>query len=353
MNRTLDVALLGYGYAGKTFHAPLIASVPGLRLAAVGSGNAAKVRADWPEMLVSGAPKELLARPDLDVVVIATPNDTHFDLARRALLAGKHVVVDKPFTVTLAEARELAALAGRAQRVLSVFHNRRWDADFLTVRRLIAAGALGEVVYFESHFDRYKPEVLPRWREQAGAGGGLWYDLGPHLADQALQLFGLPRAVYADFALQRSGAQAVDYFHVLLRYERLRVILHGSALVAGGSPRFLVHGSAGSYIKHGLDTQEDALKRGQRPDGPDWGRDPRDGALTRPAPEGMQTEAVATVPGDYRVYYAGLRDAILAGAPNPVPAQEAIAVMALLELACDSAAAGRELPVSLDLGGRG
>ena len=209
MQETLSVALLGYGYAGRTFHAPLIVSVPGLRLTAVGSGNPAKVHVDLPEADV-GTVEEVLARPGIDVVVIATPNDTHVDLARRALEAGKHVVVDKPFTLTLAEARELALLAGRTGRQLSVFHNRRWDADFLTVQRLIAGGELGEIVHFEAHFDRYRPEVRPRRRETSVPGGGLWYDLGPHLVDQALRLFGPPSAVYGDLTRQREGAQAID-----------------------------------------------------------------------------------------------------------------------------------------------
>jgi predicted dehydrogenase len=344
----LGVALLGYGYAGRTFHSPLIAGVPGLRLVAVGSSSAEKVHADWPEVFVSAVPDEVLARPGTDLVVIATPNDTHFDLARRALLASKHVVVDKPFTVTVTEAKELAALAAREGRVLSVFHNRRWDADFLTVRSLIASGALGEVVHFESHLDRFRPEVRARWREQAGAGSGLWYDLGPHLLDQALQLFGSPDGLYADLARQRGGAEATDYFHVLLRYDRLRVILHGSMLVAGGSPRFVVHGTAASYVKSGLDPQEDALKRGEPPGGQTWGRDERDGALISSTQEGARSEAVATLAGDYRAYYEGVRDAILVGGANPVPASEAIAVMRLLELANESAASGRELPVTSD-----
>jgi predicted dehydrogenase len=348
MNETLAVALLGFGYAGKIFHAPLIDSIPGLRLAAVGSSDPGKVHADWPEVAVVPDPSELMVRPDVDIVVIATPNDTHFDLARRALTAGKHVVVDKPFTVTSAEARELAALATRQGRVLSVFQNRRWDADFLTVRSLIASGALGEVMHFESHFDRYRPHVQARWRERAGGGNGLWYDLGSHLVDQVLQLFGPPLAVYADFAMQRNGAQAVDYFHVLLRYERRRVILHASVLVAGSSPRFAVHGSAGSYVKYGLDTQEATLADGGRPGGANWGLDPRDGSMTRPLREGVQTEVVATSPGDYRVYYTLLRDAIKSGQRPPVSVDDAIAVIALLELGEKSAAAHRELPVDED-----
>ncbi len=345
MTTTLNVALLGYGYAGKTFHAPLIAGVSGLRLAAVGSSDAAKVRADWPDLPVSDDFDALLSQSDIDLAVIATPNDTHYDLARRALLAGRHVVVDKPFTLTVAEARQLAALAEQSGRLLSVFHNRRWDSDFLTLRQLLADNALGEVAHFESHFDRYRPLIRPRWRERASGGGGLWYDLGPHVADQALQLFGPPVAIYADLARQRQGAEAVDYCHVLLRYPRLRVILHASALVAGGSPRFTVHGDAGSYIKYGLDTQEDALKAGQRPGGPDWGSDPRDGVLTRATGDNLHSESYPTLPGDYRLYYAQVRDAIQTGAANPVPAEEAIAVMEVIERGLESAAVGRELPM--------
>jgi predicted dehydrogenase len=338
------VALLGYGYAGKTFHAPLVAAVRGLRLGAVVSHDAAKVRADWPDVLVTDVLDQVLARPDIDLVVIATPNDTHADLARRALLAGKHVVVDKPVTATVAEAEDLQALALAKDRVLSVFHNRRWDADFLTVRRLITAGELGDVVDFESRFDRYRPAVRSRWREQPGSGTGLWYDLGPHLVDQALQLFGSPLAVYADVASQRLDAQAVDYFHVLLRYERLRVVLHGSLLAPGGSLRFAVHGSRASYVKHDSDPQEDALKRGERPREPGWGRDLRDGEILRPSANGATSERVATLPGNYLAFYAGVRDAIAVGAPNPVPPADAVATMRVLERACESAAAGRELP---------
>lgn len=343
MAEPLNLALLGYGYAGGTFHAPLIASVPGLRLAAVGSGDPAKVRAALPEVAV-GPVEEMPTRPGIDVVVVATPNDTHFDLARRALEAGKHVVVDKPFTLTLAEAEELARIAVRAGRQLSVFHNRRWDADFLTVRRLIAGGELGEVVHFEAHFDRYRPQARRRWREAAVPGGGVWYDLGPHLIDQALRLFGPPLAVYGDLARQRAGGEAIDYAHVLLRYPRLRVILHASMLVPGDTPHFTLHGTLGSYVKHGLDTQEEALKRGEMPGGPEWGIDPQDGMLTTWRDGAPQVRPVPSEAGDYRAYYAGFRDAVLGRGPNPVPAEEAVMVMAVLELANESAAAGRELP---------
>ncbi|HEY9025090.1 MAG TPA: oxidoreductase, partial [Burkholderiaceae bacterium] len=258
----LRVGLIGYGYAGKTFHAPLIAAVPELELAAVASSDAAKVHADWPGVTVHRSPAELIARDDLDLVVIATPNDTHHPLARDALRAGRHVVVDKPFTVALADARELAALARERGRLLSVFHNRRFDGDFLTIRRLLANGALGRVVQMDSRHDRWRPEVRQRWRESAGPGAGLWFDLGPHLVDQALQLFGAPRAIALERALVRDGALADDWFHATLRYDRLQVHLHASMLAAASAPRFTLHGTGGSFVKLGLDPQEDALKAG-------------------------------------------------------------------------------------------
>jgi predicted dehydrogenase len=341
---TLNVALLGYGYVGKTFHAPLIRATAGLRLTAVGSSDAAKVHADLPDVHV-GVPHEVVARGDVDLVVVATPNTTHHDLARLALSAGKHVVVDKPFTVTLEEALDLTRLSAATGCVLSVFHNLRWNADFLTLRHLTDSARFGRVVHFESHFDRYRPDVRQRWREVPGPGSGIWYDLGSHLLDQTLQLFGMPRAVSAHLAMERRAAQAIDSFHVLLRYDGLLVILHGSNLVVGGSPRFVVHGDRASYVKYGLDTQEAALKRGEPPGGPGWGQDPLDGTLYLPSSVGTSEEKVPTFPGDWRIYYARLRDAVLKRGPNPVPPNEAVAVMALLELAVQSADQRRELLV--------
>ncbi len=346
MSNTVRVGIVGYGYASKTFHAPLIASVPGLHLTTISSSDPAKVHADWPDIAVEASPDALFARADLDLLVIPTPNNTHYPLARRALTAGKHVVVDKPFTVTLAEARDLQALAEQNGRVLSVFHNRRWDADFLTVRQLISTGDLGRIVAFESHFDRYRPEVQTRWREQVGPGSGLWYDLGPHLLDQALQLFGLPEALQADLACQRDDAQTDDYFHVQLRYDRMRVILHGSVLVPAPGPRFVVHGTQGSYVKYGLDPQEAVLKVGRRPPAIDWGADPCDGVLTLWQDGTAHSGSLPTIPGTYPVYYAAVRDAILGQAPNPVPPTDALQVMALLELGSRSRHERRELPVT-------
>ena len=342
MNRPLNVALVGYGYAGRVFHAPLVAHTPGLRLHTVVSSDAARVHADFPGAEVVADPATAFARADIDLVVIAAPNAVHAPLAIAALQAGRHVLVDKPFATTLEEAQRTAAAARAAGRIVSVFQNRRWDADFLALRGLVESGTLGEVVELHSHFDRFRPQVPDRWRERAGPGAGLWFDLGPHLVDQVLQLFGPPLSVQADIAAQREGALVDDFFHVVLRYRRLRAVLHAGALVPAGSLRLAVHGTRGSFIKHGLDPQEGALRDGLAPDGPDWGLDERPGLLTTIEEGGRAHERVFHgPPGDYRACYAAMRDAMLGLGPPPVSTGQALAVMRVLEAGCESATGGR------------
>ena len=336
-NNTINIALIGYGFVGKTFHAPLIRSVPGLNLAFVASRDEEKVKRDLPDVTVIASPEAAVQHPDVDLVVIASPNATHAPLARLALNAGKHVVVDKPFTVTLSQARELESLAKHCGRILSVFHNRRWDSDFLTVSALINEGQLGEVCYFESHFDRFRPQVRQRWREQAGPGSGIWYDLAPHLLDQVVVLFGLPVSITVDLAQLRPGAQSTDYFHAVLAYPQRRVVLHGTLLAAAESARFIVHGSRASYIKYGLDPQEERLKNGERLPQEDWGYDMRDGTLTRAEGDERSQEKWLTLPGNYPAYYAAIRDALNGVGENPVSASEAIQIMTLIELGIESA----------------
>jgi scyllo-inositol 2-dehydrogenase (NADP+) len=342
----LQAGIVGYGYASKTFHAPLLSAVPGIRLAAISSSEPAKVRADWPQVQVFDSHDQLFTSEEIELIVIPTPNETHFPLAGWALAAGKHVVVDKPFTLTIDEARVLIKLASRHGRLLSVFHNRRWDADFLSLQAVLREGSLGRVTHFESHFDRYRPEVRARWRESAAPGAGLWYDLGPHLLDQAVQLFGEPQAIWLDLARQRDGAVADDWFHAVLRYDALRVVLHASALVPALGPRLTVHGTAGSFVKFGLDPQEDALKAGQLPGGEGWGVDPQPGRLILREGEAVHEQTIAGAPGNYLAYYGAIRDAIRLGAPNPVPAEQALQVMRLIELGLASANEGRVLAVA-------
>ncbi|HCM9618520.1 TPA: oxidoreductase [Enterobacter cloacae subsp. cloacae] len=337
MSDSIRVGLIGYGYASKTFHAPLIAGTPGMALAAVSSSDATKVHADWPTVPVVSEPKHLFNDPNIDLIVIPTPNDTHFPLAKAALEAGKHVVVDKPFTVTLSQARELDALAKSLGRLLSVFHNRRWDSDFLTVKALLSEGMLGEITFFESHFDRFRPQVRNRWREQAGPGSGIWYDLAPHLLDQAVNLFGLPVSMTVDLAQLRPGAQTTDYFHAILSYPQRRIVLHGTMVAAAESARYIIHGTRGSYVKFGLDPQEDRLKNGERLPQEDWGYDMRDGVVTKVEGETLVEETLLTSPGNYPAYYAAVRDALNGTGENPVPASQAIQIMELIELGIESA----------------
>ncbi|MFM9436264.1 scyllo-inositol 2-dehydrogenase (NADP+) [Janthinobacterium sp. CG_23.3] len=341
----IKTGLVGYGFAGSTFHAPVLTVVETLELTAVASSKPELVHKDWPAATVYADAAQLYADPSIELVVIAAPNEAHFSLAHAALLAGKHVVVDKPFTITSAEAETLIACAKAAGRVLSVYHNRRWDADFLSLKALLAQGTLGRVTSFESHFDRFRPDIKQRWRESAAPGGGLLYDLGPHMLDQALQLFGPPQRLYADIALLRDGAAAVDYFHLVLYYERLRVVLQAGCLVNAPTARFAVHGDKGSFVKFGLDPQEDALKAGGRPGQPGWGRDPVHGALHLADAADGQAQHLPMADGCYQHFYQGMADAIRNGAPAPVAAQDALATIRLIEAALRSASEGRVVAV--------
>jgi predicted dehydrogenase len=349
-SNSIRVGIIGYGYAGKTFHAPLIGATPGLALSVVASGDPVKVHADFPHVEVVADPMALVASSEVDLVVIATPNDTHLPLARAALAAGKDVVVDKPFTLTLADARELVAAAQRSKRLISAFHNRRWDSDYLSIKAAIAGGLVGHVVHFESHFDRYRPDVRQRWRESNSPGGGVWFDLGPHLVDQALQLFGLPDRVQANFAKQRCASLVEDWSHVVLEYRSRRVLLHAAMLAAGGFHRFLVHGQKGSVVKHKPDQQEAQLIAGMNPGDRDWGTDPDElsffdgsGALSR-------SSALA---GDQRCYYRNIAAALRGEAVNPVTPAQILAVMAVIEAALSSARLGATMDLALDADERG
>ena len=351
----LQVALIGYGAAAKIFHAPLIAGVPGLRLACISSSRAAAVLQDWPQVRVVATPQEAFDDPLIDLVVIATPNDSHYPLALAALQAGKHVVVDKPCTVTLVQTEHLLTVAAQQARVLTVFQNRRFDTDFLALQQVLASGLLGRVVQAESHFDRYRPQVPMRWRDQNQPGSGLWLDLGSHLLDQALCLWGMPDAISLELARVRDGAQVNDWFHAVLRYEKqggLRVILHASTLAAVPGPRWAVHGTQGSFTKLGLDPQEDMLKIGRLPQLDaleDWGADPQPGEVLHmaniagvAAPVAMRRTAPHP-PGNYLNYYANLRDHLRGQADLLVTPAHVHRVMQLLALGEQSASEGRFL----------
>lgn len=352
----IRVALIGFGLAGAVFHAPLVAATPGLRLAAVVTSDperAQRAQSSYPGVSIFDSAERLWERADaLDLVVVASPNSTHVPLALAALRAGLPLVVDKPLAPTAAEGRALVEEARRRGLLLTVFHNRRWDGDFLTVRRLLGEGALGRVLRFESRFERWRPEPKPGWRQsgESGEAGGLLYDLGSHLIDQSLLLFGPARRVYAELGRPYAGVNADnDTFVALTHACGVRSHLWMSSAAAQKGPRFRVLGSAAAYAKHGLDVQEDALGRGERPGGPGWGEEPERvwglfGADDELRP--VRTEA-----GSYQSFYRGVVAAIRGGAPPPVDPAEAVAVLEVIEAAGRSHASGQT--VSLDVSGGG
>jgi predicted dehydrogenase len=337
-DQPIRVGLIGFGFVSKTFHVPLLQATDGYRITVVSSTRPAEVSAMLPDAEVVSGPEILTAHPDVDLVVIATPNETHVQFAEMAMRAGRNVVVDKPFTITVDEARHLGAVAAETGVVLSVFQNRRWDSDFLTVQKALHENLLGRVVRFESRIDRFRPDVRERWREVPGPGAGLLYDLGPHLIDQALLLFGIPDSVQATLALQRSGARTDDFFQLVLRYGEMIATLEAGSLVSGGTARFAVHGEQASMVKQKPDIQEDQLRAGILPGHRDWGHDRDDAVLYEGATEELRS--ITASRGDQRGYYVALREAIHRRAPNPVPPQHGATVMAVIEAALRSDADG-------------
>ena len=362
-DREIGVGIVGFGLGGRVFHAPFVNAVRGLRLAAICQRKGDEAARAHPEAQIVRSPGEMLANPAIDLIVVTTPNATHFELARLALEAGKHVVVDKPFTATSAEALELARLAESKGLLAVPFHTRRWDGDFLTVKTLIADEALGRLVTFESHFDRFRPAPREgRWQEAGDPANGLLFDLGPHLVDQALALFGLPDSITASVRSDRDGTAIEDAFDITLRYPAANgtgLLAHcrSSYLACLNAPRFLLHGTRGSFRKWGLDPQEPALVGGAEvpaEGSPDvWlqEREPAWGKLTvapdPTTPETLVERRVKTEVGDYRGVYANVRDAILGAAPLAVTAEDGFRVIRLLELARQSSSEGRTVKVAL------
>jgi predicted dehydrogenase len=336
----IRVGLVGFGYVSKTFHVPLIRATEGYRIAAVASSRPDDVKAALSDVDVVDDPKDLM-RDDIDLVVIASPNDTHAMLAEMAMRAGRNVVVEKPFTIATAEARHLAAISTETGTLLSVFQNRRWDSDFLTVQAAMQNDLIGRISQFESRIDRYRPQVRDRWRENPGPGSGLLYDLGPHLIDQALLLFGVPDSVQAVVARQRDGAKTDDFFQLTMRYGEMIATLQASSLVSGGSARFAVHGERGSLVKAKPDIEENQLLAGISPQSLEWGVDP-DNAVLYVGGTG-ESRPIESKRGDQRGFYVALREALHGRGLNPVSASEGAAVIAIIEVALKSDLERREV----------
>ena len=342
ISNDIPVALIGFGLAGRAFHAPVISRVPGLRLAAILQRSGNEAAQLFPSARIVRTIDELLAIDEIRLVVIATPNDTHFPLAQKCLAAGRDVVVDKPFTTTMEEAVSLVRFARQAGRLLTVYQNRRYDGDFQAVQQVVASGALGRIVRFESNYDRFRPQLKTgAWREQSVPGAGILFDLAPHLIDNALVLFGTPDAITADIRCERNHAIADDSFDLMLHYPRgVRAVLRATMLAATARSRFRLHGTKGAYVKHAFDVQEPKLRAGLIP----WEETlteteqrANEGVLTIANADGtLREQRVPPRKTDYREFYANVRDAILGRAELAVTPQHALNVMQVLELARES-----------------
>lgn len=335
----IKAALLSYGMSGKVFHAPFLELHPGFELLGSWERSSKNIQADYPNTKSYPSLESILEDKSIDLVVVNTPIDSHFEYAKKILLAGKHALVEKAFTATLAEAKELAALAKEKGLKLSVFQNRRWDSDFKTVKKIINDNVLGEIVEAEFHFDRYNPVLSPKkHKESANSGSGILRDLGPHIIDQALSLFGLPNAVFADIRLTREHTLVEDYFDILMYYPDFRVRLKASFFVREAIPSYIVHGRKGSFLKPRSDVQEDDLKLGRKPNSDNWGTEPKDkeGTLHTEMNGDVFIGKVPTLQGSYYDYFDEVYKSIIHDTIEPVTAQDGINVMQIIEAATQS-----------------
>jgi len=336
----IDVGLIGFGLAGRAFHAQVIRATPGLRLAAILQRHGNEAAEKYPDVPVVRSAEELLDIREIRLVVIAAPNETHAQIARQCLKAGRDVVVDKPFTTTLKDAAELVELARKCGRLITVYQNRRYDGDFQAIRQIVGDGTLGRIVRFETNYDRFRPDLKPgAWRERVGPGSGILFDIAPHLIDHALVLFGLPKAVTADIRMERTVAVVDDSFDVVLHYSAgMRAVLRSTMLAVAPRPRFVLHGTRGSFVKQTFDPQEINLRRGYIPESGPWGGEPEEdwGVLTTMENDVVTKRSVPSATSDYRDYYANVRDAILGRATLAVTPEYTLDVMRVLEMAQES-----------------
>ena len=339
MQQIINTGIIGFGLSGRVFHAPFIHTHQGFNLIKVVERHKEDSKKVYPYVEVVRNYKDLLTDKDIDLVVVATENTLHFPMVRESLLAGKNVVVEKPFTPVSSEADELIELSEQTGKKIFVYQNRRWDGDFLTIKRVIKEGLLGEVQEYEAHFDRYKPQLIRgKWRDEKKPGGGILYDLGSHLIDQALQLFGKPESLIADIYAQRPGSKVDDYFRLELFYPSTKVILTAGMMVKEPGPRFIIHGTNGSFIKYGIDPQEEALTNGRMPEGEKWGVEVEKnwGFLTTESDDEQVDGRIVTEPGNYMKFYDNVYDVIVNNAEQAVKPGEARDVIRIIETAFES-----------------
>jgi scyllo-inositol 2-dehydrogenase (NADP+) len=343
----INVGLIGYGMASRVFHAPFITTTPSLKLTKVFERQSSASKEEYPFVEIVRDIDQLLRDEEVDLIVVATPNSSHFELARRALVAGKNVIVEKPFTIASTQAKELINLANENNLLLSVHQNRRWDGDFLTLQKIISANLLGKLVEYEAHYDRFRNYARGGWKE-SDEGTGVLYDLGSHLIDQAQVLFGLPQMITADIRVQREFSQVVDNFELILHYDHLKVTLKAGMLVREPLPRYILHGTKGSFVKYGLDPQEEALNQGQKPTDMNWGVEPKSqwGRINTDI-NGLHFEGeIETAPGSYQAYYQNIAAALRGEAKLAVNAEEAFNTIRIIESALRSSSEKRTIVFS-------
>lgn len=346
MPDVINTAIVGFGLSGKVFHAPFIHSHPDFHLSVVVERSDQLSKTIYPYVDVLKDYKFLLEDHTIDLVVVATPNTFHYPMVKELLRAGKHVVVEKPFVPSSSEADELISLAKREDVKIFVYHNRRWDGDFLTVTKLINDGLLGEIKYYEEHFDRYSPEMKTgAWRDKAIPGGGILYDLGSHLIDHCLFLFGMPDSIKADIRTQRTGSPVDDYFRIELHYDSLTAMLTAGMLVKEKGPRFIIDGSMGSFSKWGIDPQESSLKAGNMPVGEDWGKDDPKyyGTLASGMAVPQDLSQIPTLQGNYMAFYDNVYNTLRKDSEPAVLPEQARDVIFIIEKAFESNKTGRRI----------
>lgn len=339
MSNPIRVGVIGYGMAAQVMHLPFITTLKEYRLVSVLERHHRHSQEKYPYVKVVSDIDELVSDPEIDLVVVTSPNETHFPFTQKALLAGKHVVLEKPFTSTSEEARSLIDLSKKTGRVLSVFHNRRYVADFLTMKKILNEKLLGDIVEYEGHFDRYRPELRQSpWKEDTRPASGILYDLGSHLIDQAFYLFGFPETVTADIRIQRPNSAIDDYFDLRLDYGFMKVILKSCMLVREPGPRYMIHGMKGSFLKYEEDPQEAILKTGVLPNTPDWGKEPEEnwGLLHTEIDGKIVRERYPSIPGNFGYYYQNLYKTLAHGAPLLEKPEHGFNTIRMIELAMQS-----------------
>jgi len=346
--KPITAALASYGMSGLVFHGPLLETHPGFEIKKVLERHKNDSKGRHPGSTLVRNYEKILNDPEIELIIVNTPDYLHHEMSIAALEAGKHIVVEKPFTLKSSEAEDIIAIAKKKKLMVSVFQNRRWDGDFLTVKNVIEKEMCGRLVSFESHFDRFRNYIQESWKEEASKGAGTLYNLGSHMIDQALQLFGMPEFIFSDVRALRTGSTVDDSFDIFMHYKNVKCLVRGSYLVKEGGPRYILHGTDGSFVKYGLDPQEQMLKEGKMPDSKNWGEESKEywGLLNQDQSGEDHKQIIETIPGNYVLYYDSIYQHLRNGTSLSVTAESARDVIQIIESAYESGRSGKVIPIT-------